>query len=158
MNDMITKIPAEVSNKKSGRIPCLIPTDHRSSITENQRKHMALKALCFAVLALSISNAIVNEDISRPEIYDVASSKELHLIHEPNPFLRGSEEMKKVRDYPAREDSRNIEVRDAAAYIEEDNLSRTATGGFVNTIMVALTIFAFLGNGAFMVYVFWLSK
>ena len=37
-------------------------------------------------------------------------------------------------------------------------VSRTATGGFVNTIMVSLTVFAFLGNGAFMVYVFWLSK
>jgi hypothetical protein len=37
-------------------------------------------------------------------------------------------------------------------------ISRTATGGFVNTILVFLTIFAFLGNGAFMVYVFWLSK
>ena len=72
--------------------------------------------------------------------------------------MRGSEEIKKVRDYPAREDSRNIEVRDPAAYTEEDNLLRTATGGFINTIMVALTIFAFLGNGAFMVYVFWLSK
>lgn len=119
---------------------------------------MLLKAFCFAVIALSVSNAIVNEDILTPEHYDVASSKELHIVNEPNPFLRGSEEIKKVRDYPAREDSRNVEVRDAAAYIEEDNLLRTATGGFVNTIMVALTIFAFLGNGAFMVYVFWLSK
>ena len=35
---------------------------------------------------------------------------------------------------------------------------RTATGGFVHTIMVFLTIVSFIGNGAFMVYVFWLSK
>lgn len=35
---------------------------------------------------------------------------------------------------------------------------RTATGGFINTVMIILTIFAFLGNGAFLVYVFWLSK
>jgi hypothetical protein len=37
-------------------------------------------------------------------------------------------------------------------------VARTATGGFINTIMVFLSIFAFVGNGAFMVYVFWLSK
>lgn len=35
---------------------------------------------------------------------------------------------------------------------------RTATGGFIHTIMVFLTIVSFIGNGAFMVYVFWLSK
>jgi hypothetical protein len=37
-------------------------------------------------------------------------------------------------------------------------VSRTATGGFVNTVMVFLTVVAFIGNGAFMIYVFWLSK
>ena len=37
-------------------------------------------------------------------------------------------------------------------------ISRTATGGFVHTIMVFLTVVAFIGNGAFMIYVFWLSK
>lgn len=35
---------------------------------------------------------------------------------------------------------------------------RTATGGFIYTLMVTLTIVAFLSNGAFLVYVFWLSK
>ena len=35
---------------------------------------------------------------------------------------------------------------------------RTATGGIVNTIMIILTCIAFAGNGAFLVYVFWLSK
>lgn len=44
---------------------------------------------------------------------------------------------------------------------EEDDkptVIRTATGGLINTVMIVLTIFAFLGNGAFLVYVFWLSK
>jgi hypothetical protein len=35
---------------------------------------------------------------------------------------------------------------------------RTATGGFVYTLMVTLTVVAFVSNGAFLVYVFWLSK
>jgi hypothetical protein len=35
---------------------------------------------------------------------------------------------------------------------------RTATGGFIYTLMVTLTVVAFLSNGAFLVYVFWLSK
>ncbi len=35
---------------------------------------------------------------------------------------------------------------------------RTATGGFVREIMVYLTIIAFLGNGIFMINVFWMSK
>lgn len=35
---------------------------------------------------------------------------------------------------------------------------RTATGGFVHTLMVVLTVFAFLSNGAFLIHVFWFSK
>ena len=35
---------------------------------------------------------------------------------------------------------------------------RTATGGLIYTLMVTLTVVAFLSNGAFLVYVFWLSK
>lgn len=35
---------------------------------------------------------------------------------------------------------------------------RTATGGIVNSIMIVLTVIAFIGNGLFLVYVFWLSK
>ena len=35
---------------------------------------------------------------------------------------------------------------------------RTATGGLINTLMVTLTIFAFIANGAFLIYVFWLSN
>lgn len=41
---------------------------------------------------------------------------------------------------------------------DEIPVMRTATGGFVNTIMILLTILAFVGNAAFMVDVFWLSK
>jgi hypothetical protein len=35
---------------------------------------------------------------------------------------------------------------------------RTATGGFIYTLLVTLTVIAFLSNGAFLIYVFWLSK
>eukprot|EP01039_Chlorochromonas_danica_P010626 gene10626-11777_t len=35
---------------------------------------------------------------------------------------------------------------------------RTATGGIVHSAIVLLTLFAFAGNAAFLVYVFWLSK
>ena len=35
---------------------------------------------------------------------------------------------------------------------------RTATGGLINTIMITLTLFAFVGNAMFLVYVFWYSK
>jgi hypothetical protein len=35
---------------------------------------------------------------------------------------------------------------------------RTATGGIIHYIMFSLTIVSFIGNGFFMVYVFWLSK
>jgi len=40
----------------------------------------------------------------------------------------------------------------------EEGIIRTATGGFIYTVMVTLTVIAFLSNGAFLVYVFWLSK
>lgn len=35
---------------------------------------------------------------------------------------------------------------------------RTATGGIINTLMVILSVFAVMGNGLFLVYVFLLSK
>lgn len=35
---------------------------------------------------------------------------------------------------------------------------RTATGGWINTIMILLTLVAFCGNLLFLCYVFWLSK
>lgn len=42
--------------------------------------------------------------------------------------------------------------------VDQTPIVRTATGGFIHTIMVFLTIVSFIGNGAFMVYVFWLSR
>lgn len=35
---------------------------------------------------------------------------------------------------------------------------RTATGGFIYTLLICLTALAFAGNAAFMIYVFWLVK
>lgn len=34
---------------------------------------------------------------------------------------------------------------------------RTATGGIINTLLVVLTILAFLGNAGFLVHVFWIK-
>lgn len=45
---------------------------------------------------------------------------------------------------------------------EKDNEAvpsvRTATSGFVHRLLVFLTMIAFIGNAAFMVHVFWISK
>jgi hypothetical protein len=43
-------------------------------------------------------------------------------------------------------------------YLSDNGEIRTATGGFIYTLMVMLTIVAFISNGVFLVYVFWLSK
>jgi len=51
-------------------------------------------------------------------------------------------------------EEKNIEKQEG----EQTPIVRTATGGFIHTIMVFLTIVSFIGNGAFMVYVFWLSR
>jgi hypothetical protein len=40
----------------------------------------------------------------------------------------------------------------------EENSPRTATGGIINTLLCLLTVVAFLGNAAFLVYVFFYSK
>lgn len=89
-------------------------------------------------------------------------SRNLYNGDEPNLHLRGSEDLS--RTDPDDFNKKDVVGLQSAKMIIADYdsldmpVSRTATGGFVNTIMVALTVFAFLGNGAFMVYVFWLSK
>lgn len=50
----------------------------------------------------------------------------------------------------------NLEITEGAD--KDNNIIRTATGGLINQIMVVLTFVAFIGNGAFVIYVFWLSK
>ena len=42
--------------------------------------------------------------------------------------------------------------------MKEYNNSRTATGGFIQQILIFCTILAFLGNALFLIYVFWLSR
>ncbi len=42
--------------------------------------------------------------------------------------------------------------------IEKPMNVRTATGGIIHRIMVFLTIVSFIGNGIFMINVFWYSK
>lgn len=41
---------------------------------------------------------------------------------------------------------------------ENEQSVRTATGGFIYTLMVLLTILAYIGNATFLIYVFWLSR
>jgi hypothetical protein len=41
---------------------------------------------------------------------------------------------------------------------ENEQYVRTATGGFIYTLMVLLTILAYIGNATFLIYVFWLSR
>lgn len=88
------------------------------------------------------------------------SVRQLVTSDETTTNLRGSEDPVKFDpNEPIRGDTATIGLlKEIIEEKEFDNYARTATGGIVNTIMVALTVFAFLGNGAFMVYVFWLSK
>ena len=51
--------------------------------------------------------------------------------------------------------SENILVDDEN---ENEQYVRTATGGFIYTLMVLLTILAYIGNAIFLIYVFWLSR
>ncbi len=56
--------------------------------------------------------------------------------------------------YLARKDAAVLTVT-----VDNENKDvRTATGGFINTILIMLTIIAFIGNACFLIYVFWLSK
>jgi hypothetical protein len=41
---------------------------------------------------------------------------------------------------------------------EPRQFPRTATSGIVHRLLVFLTMIAFVGNAAFMVFVFWMSK
>jgi hypothetical protein len=83
---------------------------------------------------------------------------------EANKRLRGSEEkmLNLLKNDIVKNENNISKNENEETTIVNNNdivpISRTATGGFVNTILVFLTVFAFLGNGAFMVYVFWLSK
>jgi hypothetical protein len=62
-----------------------------------------------------------------------------------------AEEIKPIQELP-----KDGSIPDAE---ETDEQSiRTATGGIIYTIMISLTVIAFIGNGAFLVYVFFLSK
>lgn len=116
---------------------------------------ITLFVLWTALLCCNGENSQRNEKINPVK----SSNRNVLAISNSNAQLRGGQIAKEYQpELIARDEfdgGLHAETEDI------DNLggsSRTATGGFVNTIMVALTIFAFLGNGAFMVYVFWLSK
>lgn len=54
--------------------------------------------------------------------------------------------------------SRDVSATTATTATASSKSIPTATGGLVYTLLVFLTGVAFVGNGAFLVYVFWLSK
>jgi hypothetical protein len=56
-----------------------------------------------------------------------------------------TEELKIVESIPISTDRSDITIR-------------TATSGIIHRLLVFLTLVAFVGNGFFMIYVFWLSK
>lgn len=121
--------------------------------------------LCFIAVIVGATRATSDINELSSSISASDGVRRLLVQDEPGTHLRGSGDVIKiVPDELIRIDAvtGGIPVAKVAEIDEFDNfgvpVSRTATGGFVNTIMVALTIFAFLGNGAFMVYVFWLSK
>lgn len=42
--------------------------------------------------------------------------------------------------------------------VESENDDNNTAAGFIHFAMIILTVVAFVGNGAFLVYVFWMSK
>lgn len=111
---------------------------------------------------ITITNITNSKQVASDQNLISGISRSLYNGDESNLHLRGSEDL--LRTDPEDFNKKGVVgLTDAKMVVADyDSLdmpvSRTATGGFVNTIMVALTVFAFLGNGAFMVYVFWLSK
>ena len=122
-----------------------------------------IKRIMIVALVILLSVLFANCEISSRD-YKLLPQAKLSdrrslAIRESNAYLRGDKNTAVYQSVTIRNEFDGgllAEVGDIDNLGEP--LSRTATGGFVNTIMVALTVFAFLGNGAFMVYVFWLSK
>lgn len=85
----------------------------------------------------STKSLLVSDLMKSAEIVDVVNGK-----------LRGDEIIQRSQN--SNNEPNNNEKNGASKYKE--------TNSYVNSIMFYLTIFAFLGNGFFMVYVFWLSK
>lgn len=111
-----------------------------------------LQIVCLAANEIS-NNGVVGDGLTQLQ----------QQQKEANMYLRGSEEkMLNLQKTDNIKNENNVIKMEIAGTVVNENdivpISRTATGGFVNTILVFLTVFAFLGNGAFMVYVFWLSK
>ena len=121
-----------------------------------------MKVLLCLIVFICFANATSKNSEALDVINSQDSFRQLISSDESTTNLRGSEDLIKIEpNEPAHGDSATVPIlimKDGTEVEEFDNFARTATGGIVNTIMVALTVFAFLGNGAFMVYVFWLSK
>ena len=119
-----------------------------------------MKLIFCILISICFSGATSKNSEALRTIQSRDTLRQLVSSDESTTNLRGSEELVKIDPIESiRGDAATIGIMKDGTEVEEfDNFARTATGGIVNTIMVALTVFAFLGNGAFMVYVFWLSK
>ena len=70
-----------------------------------------------------------------------------------------SEILKGISDLASNEEVEKEEHADDDRYRKQEAPKpRTATGGVINTVMIFLTILAFVGNAAFLVYIFWLKE
>lgn len=83
-------------------------------------------------------------------------------IETPTKLFHSSSEKIRVRNgilQLRRLEEVEVEMHQGKGDDEEDPKAiRTATGGIVYTILMLLTAVAFVGNGAFLIYVFWMSK
>lgn len=76
--------------------------------------------------------------------------------------LRTGDSMEPIKPIHASAPAESTEGKTAATAAEEEDDEpshiRTATGGAIYSLILMLTLFAFVGNGAFLVYVFLLAK
>lgn len=98
----------------------------------------------------------------KPSVLSQSASIQLfHRQEQENPkkvMLRSGFDSSRKLDNEVVAPGAVIETAKATESPEEEKVFRTATGGFISTILILLTAVAFIGNGAFLVYVFWLSK
>ena len=117
----------------------------------------AFAIFLFIIIITFVQSQDLQRDNSGPEKQEIKSqtSKEGEVILERSILnLRSPGAIEEIEN--------SISEPATSGEISNENdeipVMRTATGGFVNTIMVYLTVLAFIGNGAFMIDVFWLSR
>jgi hypothetical protein len=138
---------------------------------------MKISLFIFILLNVLLCNATDNkhnikeyaEDvIARRLDHDVEASRQLdsqfdHLIEDHlNRFKKKVVPVNKDKDTISKEnvkDKGKDEITDDEYNDQvEAPAPRTATGGAINTLMIVLTLAAFIGNAAFLVHVFWFNE